>query len=442
MVRHALDRGVLSNRPEYTGRHGRGRRPGHHLGLDRHPAVHGRRDEDLAVGQCAGGDRGTAQAGHSAIGRVRFTPMGPRRVVHPRQRDEPAKFAAARYRHPAGRHCGIAVLQRRRCDPEAVLGSAAADLPAVRWPTSTVNSPTGRSSGIKLPDDLQTLFGKQFDLVVSEMMDAEKKVPQIGVRMRTDTAKAGAILTKVKALMSGSSGQAPQTTKDGRVYLALNQSYLDDSSRPGSLGDTVNAAVPDLGKSTMVLWINLDKLLEQYYIDTVPADQREAVRALKGIAVSSCRAAVGCHVHRSTANRPSLTRPVRVCLLIGRWAGSSRSCRGTSQVVRVTVEDRTRRHTAPGVAILAGPVDNARDQAGPRMQGQPGFVFVVDFPGRWTGIREVTTGGQAVAHEPAGEVGQPAHVRTGDDDFAARLVPAFPDPCFPDRGAQIGASNT
>ncbi len=290
-VRHALDRGVLSNRPEYTDDMAAVGDPGIISAWIDTP-----RFMDVAMKTSQSGSVPAATeellklATRQSVA-VRFTPDALEAVSFTRGNamnlpNSPLQDIATLPGDTAGLLSfsdGDVILKQFWDRLRQISGSSMADIDRqlADWE---------RSSGIKLPDDLQTLFGKQFDLVVSEkMMDAEKKVPQIGVRMRTDTAKAEAILTKVKALMSGSSGQAPQlpqTTKDGRVYLALNQSYLDDLSRPGSLGDTVNAAVPDLGKSTMVLWINLDKL-EQYYIDTVPADQREAVRALKGIAVSS-----------------------------------------------------------------------------------------------------------------------------------------------------------
>ncbi len=290
-VRHALDRGVLSNRPEYTDDMGAVGDPGVMSAWIDTP-----RFMEVAMKTSSSGSVPAATeellklATRQSVA-VRFTPDALEAVSFTRGNamnmpNSPLQDVATLPADTAGLLSfsdGDVIVKQFWDRLRQISGGSMADL-------DRQLADFERNSGIKVPDDLQTLLGKQFDLVVSEkMMDADKKVPQIGVRMRTDTAKAEAILTKVKALMSGSGGQAPelpQTTKDGRVYLALSQGYLDDLSRAGSLGDTINAAVPDLGKSTMVLWVNLDKL-EQYYIDTVPADQREAVRALKGISVSA-----------------------------------------------------------------------------------------------------------------------------------------------------------
>lgn len=153
-----------------------------------------------------------------------------------------------------------------------------------------------QQAGLKLPDDLATLFGKQFDVVMAEPPAGEaNQMPKIGVRMTTDTSRAESIISTLKGLLNRSGQSAPnlpQSTKDGRVLLATDQGYLDELSNgtPGFSGQPgLAAAVPDLDKATSVIYLDLNKL-EPLYIDNVDAQQREYIRALKAVGVRSTKA--------------------------------------------------------------------------------------------------------------------------------------------------------
>lgn len=150
--------------------------------------------------------------------------------------------------------------------------------------------------GLKLPDDLATVLGKQFDVVMSEpTTGGGDQVPKIAVRMTTDTAKAESIINTVKGLLNRSGQSAPnlpQATQDGRVIIATDQGYLNElgNGTSGLSGQPwVSAALPDLDRATSVVYADLDKL-EPLYIDNVDARQREYVRALKAVGIRSTKA--------------------------------------------------------------------------------------------------------------------------------------------------------
>lgn len=148
------------------------------------------------------------------------------------------------------------------------------------------------SSGLRLPDDLQTLLGKQFDLVMSDQLtQGEQRLPKLGVRVQTDTAKAQTVLDRIMRLIQQQGGtipQLPQSSKDGRFYLALEQSYLDELTQAGSFGQAaaLATAVPELTKATSVLYADLDKL-EPRYLDSVPQEHRDLVRSLRAVGMAT-----------------------------------------------------------------------------------------------------------------------------------------------------------
>ncbi|MDO5698169.1 MAG: DUF3352 domain-containing protein [Dermatophilus congolensis] len=147
--------------------------------------------------------------------------------------------------------------------------------------------------GIKLPDDLGTLLGKQFDIVVAkqDFSTVNTGVPvQVAARLTTDTAKAETIITQVQSKLAGMVPNAP--TRDvprkvvgDKLIVAADTAYLDKLASPqGKLSDNqgFQRTVPDPNTQAGVLFVDLDAF-ESQYLDQVEADQREFVQSLQGL---------------------------------------------------------------------------------------------------------------------------------------------------------------
>lgn len=148
-----------------------------------------------------------------------------------------------------------------------------------------------QQTGLVLPADVQTLLGKQFDVVVGQQ-DFTKLagMPKVGVRMWTDTAKAQSILDKVTKLAAAQTGSPiPLVTKTVGEHLDVG---LDDSYTSSLAGGDLSSApglktvLPELGSSVSALYVNLDAY-ESQYLESVPADQRELVKALQSVGMTA-----------------------------------------------------------------------------------------------------------------------------------------------------------
>ncbi len=153
-----------------------------------------------------------------------------------------------------------------------------------------------RQLGVSIPGDVETLLGKQFDLVVSEK-SVKDKLPVLGLRLITDTTKAQGILDKLNTLWKQSGGDAANTfglnqkTAGDVLYVGSTASYADELAAGGSLGDdaTLKEAVKDLDKQHSVLYVNLDKI-EHLYLEGMPSGQeRDAVASLKAVGAGTVK---------------------------------------------------------------------------------------------------------------------------------------------------------
>ena len=143
--------------------------------------------------------------------------------------------------------------------------------------------------GISLPGDLQTLLGRNLVLAVPDQDFASGDGPQFGARVTTDAAKADAVVTRLERLAIQAGGELPivHQAKGDQFYLASSQDYLGKLTADGTLGDSeaFTAAVPDAKDAQYVLFADLDRL-EKSYLDQVPAQDRDLVKALRAVGAS------------------------------------------------------------------------------------------------------------------------------------------------------------
>lgn len=150
--------------------------------------------------------------------------------------------------------------------------------------------------GISLPGDLQTLLGRNLVLAVPDQDFASGDNPQFGARVTTDASRADAVVTRLERLALQSGGELPivHQAKGDQFYLASSRDYLGKLTADGTLGDSTafTAAVPDAKDAQYVLFADLDRL-EKSYLDQVPAQDRDLVKALRAVGASGSVTANG-----------------------------------------------------------------------------------------------------------------------------------------------------
>ncbi|MBK7721178.1 MAG: DUF3352 domain-containing protein [Austwickia sp.] len=155
-----------------------------------------------------------------------------------------------------------------------------------------------KQTGIAIPGDLETLMGNQIDVVVSEK-SVKDKMPVLGARLFTDSAKAEKVLGNLERLWKSqsSSNGAPDTfglnrrTEGDVVYVGSTPSYRDELVSGGKLTDeaALKEALPNLDKQHAAFYVNLDKI-EQLYLDGMPSgQQKDLLQSLKAVGMSSVK---------------------------------------------------------------------------------------------------------------------------------------------------------
>ncbi|GAB98039.1 hypothetical protein KILIM_096_00040 [Kineosphaera limosa NBRC 100340] len=152
-----------------------------------------------------------------------------------------------------------------------------------------------QQTGLVLPQDLQTLLGEQFDVVVpkQDFKDAQG-MPQVGMRLWGDTAKSEAVLKKITDLANEQGAMLPiQTqTSDGHFDISLLGGSFAALASVADSGQSVSAApgfakvLPDLAKANSALYVDLDAF-ESQYLPEVPAEHRELVQALQAVGMTA-----------------------------------------------------------------------------------------------------------------------------------------------------------
>ncbi|WP_327633956.1 DUF3352 domain-containing protein [Kribbella sp. NBC_00482] len=117
-----------------------------------------------------------------------------------------------------------------------------------------------QETGLKLPDDLKSLAGK--NLSVSIDKDTADG-PKIAARMETDPAKAEPVVQKLTALLrQRSSANIPiETAKDDdTLVVSTSKDYAEQVLKGGNLGSTENfkQALPDTKGAVMIGYVDFE----------------------------------------------------------------------------------------------------------------------------------------------------------------------------------------
>lgn len=123
----------------------------------------------------------------------------------------------------------------------------------------------GEQYGLKIPDDLKTLLGKNFVLAVDK--GQTDGVPSIGAKAKTDPAKAEEVVDKLAniARNQGNTDVQIAKAKDGdTLAVATNQGYADTLLKGGDLGDSdsFKKAIPDAGDAVMLGYVDFPAVKE------------------------------------------------------------------------------------------------------------------------------------------------------------------------------------
>jgi hypothetical protein len=122
-------------------------------------------------------------------------------------------------------------------------------------------------TGLKLPQDIETLLGDGVSVSVDSSMDLDalQKSPDpsqvpVGLRIKGDPAQITRVIDKLKALAGPQADMVVVDKGDGVVAVGLQRRYVDQLLARGNLGSTSDFAdaVPDADKAGSVLFVNFD----------------------------------------------------------------------------------------------------------------------------------------------------------------------------------------
>ncbi|GAA1808694.1 DUF3352 domain-containing protein [Nostocoides veronense] len=149
--------------------------------------------------------------------------------------------------------------------------SAWADVQKALDATSGESDLTGsiqNQFGISLPDDLVGLLGKHTTFTFGGM--GSDDMPKIALKTDGDPAVAQKLVNAVS-----DQGQPLGLVGDGRVVLALDQTYADAVAKGSGLdkNEAFVNAMPDYKNASQAVFVNIAKVIEAFGAD-IPADMR------------------------------------------------------------------------------------------------------------------------------------------------------------------------
>lgn len=123
------------------------------------------------------------------------------------------------------------------------------------------------ATGLKLPEDLQTLLGDGVSVSVDSSLDPAalqqapdpSKVP-VALRIKGDPAKIQPVLDRLTALAGPQARMLVVKHTDGLVVLGTDADYVDTLLSQGGLGSTTafQDAVPNADRASSVLYLGFD----------------------------------------------------------------------------------------------------------------------------------------------------------------------------------------
>jgi hypothetical protein len=150
------------------------------------------------------------------------------------------------------------------------------------------------SYGISLPEDLQTLVGRNLVIAAPDQDVENTSGPEdviAGVRVKTDASKATDVMTKLEKLVRDQGSELPIVHRaDGDSFLAsTGQPGLDWIAKDGTLGDSdaFRLAVPDAKTAQWATFVDLDKLEHHYLGEIKDGETREFVKSLRSFGMTA-----------------------------------------------------------------------------------------------------------------------------------------------------------
>ena len=124
-----------------------------------------------------------------------------------------------------------------------------------------------RATGLRLPEDLETLLGDGLTLSVDGKTDLRKLTESpdpsriaAGIRIKGDPDKIMPVIRKLKRAAGPEAGMVKVRQGDDTVAVGLSRRYVKTLAGDGGLGSLVSFqdAVPDADKAAGVLYLNFD----------------------------------------------------------------------------------------------------------------------------------------------------------------------------------------
>lgn len=144
--------------------------------------------------------------------------------------------------------------------------------------------------GLQLPQDLETLVGKRLTIAAPAQDLTGAGTPTVGARAQTKARQAERILDRIDRRLQpgGTSLPVRHRAKDGELFVATSNRYLQQLTRPGTLGDQplFRTAVADSADADTAVFVNLDEVERQYLSDIEDKDVRALVENLDAVGFS------------------------------------------------------------------------------------------------------------------------------------------------------------
>ncbi|SDK14513.1 Protein of unknown function [Nonomuraea maritima] len=146
--------------------------------------------------------------------------------------------------------------------------------------------------GLKLPDDLATVVGKNLTVAV-DSEGLESNQIKGGLRIATDPAKAQAIIDKVQRGLTQGGAALPPIAKaagDGVFTVATTEEYAKALAAQGTLGESeaFRTAIPNAGEANFAIFVDLDKI-EKLYLPSMQGDDKANAEVLRAVGLSGTR---------------------------------------------------------------------------------------------------------------------------------------------------------
>lgn len=145
----------------------------------------------------------------------------------------------------------------------------------------------GNQLGMTLPDDLANLLGTTTTIVLPRQ-EFSSDTPTLGVITTPKDATKAWEQARNLVQQAGGAGQVDVWNEGNTLYLTTDPAYTTALKSKGSLGTTPGfaLAVKDAAAAQSALYVDLDGF-ESIYADSLPADWKDFVLALRGFGMST-----------------------------------------------------------------------------------------------------------------------------------------------------------